>query len=268
MVSPMLKWAGGKRWLVTGDRLPKPSKYNRYVEPFLGSGAVFFHLLPHAAILSDLNADLINLYKVVRDKPLEFEERMRAHQVMHSKEYYYQIRGQTCLEPEAAAARFLYLNRTCWNGLYRVNKRGEFNVPIGTKQTVVMDTDDFVAVSDALKKAKLRNDDFEAIVDETKEGDFLFVDPPYTVQHNFNGFLKYNEKIFSWQDQMRLRDALHRASERGVSIVLTNADHESVRELYVSTFEYQKLARQSILAGNSSKRGSTTEAIFTQNLNL
>lgn len=266
MVSPILKWAGGKRWLVIGDRLPKPQKYQRYVEPFLGSGAVFFHLMPRSAILSDLNGDLINLYKVVRDNPAEFEERMRVHQAMHSKEYYYQVRGQSCLESDAAAARFLYLNRTCWNGLYRVNKRGEFNVPIGTKQTVVMGTDDFLAVSKALRRAELRNEDFETIVDETREGDFLFVDPPYTVQHNFNGFLKYNEQIFSWQDQMRLRDALQRATERGVAIVLTNADHESVRKLYTSKFQYQKLARQSVLAGKSSKRGSTTEAIFTYNL--
>ncbi|OBZ94325.1 DNA methyltransferase [Pararhizobium polonicum] len=266
MVSPILKWAGGKRWLVVADRLPKPSKYQRYVEPFLGSGAVFFHLKPSSAILSDLNADLINLYKVVRDNPWEFEERMHAHQAMHSKEYYYQIRAKLCVDADAAAARFLYLNRTCWNGLYRVNKRGEFNVPIGTKQAVVMSTDDFLAVSETLKRAELRNEDFEKIIDETQHGDFLFVDPPYTVQHNFNGFLKYNEQIFSWQDQIRLSNALQKAANRGVSIVLTNADHESVRQLYVQKFQYRKLARQSVLAGKSNKRGGTTEAIFTCNL--
>lgn len=266
MVTPILKWAGGKRWLVATDRLPRPSSYRRYVEPFLGSGAVFFHLKPSTAVLSDLNGDLINLYKVVRDNPREFEERMHYHQAMHSKEYYYQIRGELCLEPNAAAARFLYLNRTCWNGLYRVNKRGAFNVPIGTKQAVVMNTDDFQAVAFTLRNADLHNEDFEIIIDDTQKGDFLFVDPPYTVQHNFNGFLKYNEQIFSWQDQNRLRDALQRAADRGVSIALTNADHDSVRQLYAQRFNYQSLARQSVLAAKSGKRGGTTEAIFTINL--
>ena len=266
MTSPILKWAGGKRWLVAGGRLPKPQNYNRYVEPFLGSAAVFFHLKPKAALLSDLNADLINLYRVVRDAPGEFEERMFVHQAMHSKEYYYEVRSHSCVDKIDAAARFLYLNRTCWNGLYRVNKRGEFNVPIGTKQAVIMETDDFQSVSEALKLTELRNEDFEVIVDETRTGDFLFVDPPYTVQHNFNGFLKYNERIFSWQDQVRLRDSLQRAAQRGVSIVLTNADHVSVRELYGRGFLYKQLARQSVLAGKSDGRGSTTEAIFTYNL--
>lgn len=266
MVSPLLKWAGGKRWLVIADHLPVPISYKRYVEPFLGSGAVFFHLEPEVSVLSDLNSDLINLYKVVRDNPRDFAQMMRAHHNMHTREYYYEVRSKSYETPEEAAARFLYLNRTCWNGLYRVNKRGQFNVPIGTKQSVVMSNDDFYAVSSALKHAELRNEDFESVIDETQRGDFLFVDPPYTVQHNFNGFLKYNEHIFSWQDQVRLSQSLHRAANRGVYIALTNADHESVRNLYEDKFQYKSLIRQSVLAGNSLRRGRTTEAIFTCNI--
>lgn len=266
MVNPILKWAGGKRWLVSSGRLPAPTSYDRYVEPFVGSGAVFFHLQPQRAILSDLNADLMNLYKVIRDNPAELRERLEVHQSQHSKDYYYKVRADLDDSPSVAAARFLYLNRTCWNGLYRVNKRGEFNVPIGTKQTVIMETDDFAAVSAALKNACLRNEDFESVINETKEGDFLFVDPPYTVQHNFNGFIKYNEKLFGWDDQVRLSEALNRAAMRNVSIVTTNADHVSVRDLYSDKFNYTSLSRQSVLAGRSDKRGKTTEAIFTFNI--
>src|SRR5699024_9439870 len=114
------------------------------------------------------------------------------------------------------AARFIYLNRTCWNGLYRVNKQGKFNVPIGTKVNVRLESDNFMLTSDILKKVDLLISDFENIVDGALEDDFVFADPPYTVAHNNNGFIKYNEKLFSWSDQVRLRDAIIRARERGV----------------------------------------------------
>lgn len=266
MVNPLLKWAGGKRWLVNSKQLPLPENYERYFEPFVGSGAVFFHLMPKQAILADLNKDLINLYKVARDFPEALEKLMRSHHISHSSEYYYRMRSLEISDPVVAAARFLYLNRTCWNGLYRVNRFGQFNVPIGTKKNVIMDTDDFRKVSEILMHADLRHSDFQSVIDEACLGDFLFVDPPYTVQHNFNGFLKYNEQIFSWADQVRLRDSLFSASKRGVSIVLTNADHVSVKELYSIGFEYRSLSRHSVLSGATANRGRTTEAIFTCNI--
>ena len=261
MSSPFLKWAGGKRWLASSMRLPIPESYNRYVEPFLGGGAIFFQLSPDRAILADINQELINLYQVMRDTPKELESLMTEHQARHSTRHYYKMRAKIPDGTIAQAARMLYLNRTCWNGLYRVNLRGEFNVPIGTKSTVTMKGESFADLSRSLKKAKIVCQDFSVTLKTVREGDFVFVDPPYTVKHNLNGFLKYNERIFSWSDQVRLRDAVVLAAERGAYIVVTNADHESVQELYAD-FEYRKLARASVLAADEGKRCSTSEAMF------
>ena len=265
MVKPILKWAGGKRWIVSNEQLPVPSSYNRYVEPFLGGGAVFFHLQPTNALLADLNGDLVQLYQVIRDEPDKLWSKMKMHHRQHCTDYYYKIRAMRPRTDVTKAARLLYLNRTCWNGLYRVNLKGEFNVPIGTKDTVIFDDDDFQAVSKLLKNVELRCSDFEDILDGCGSGDFVFVDPPYTVQHNFNNFVKYNEKIFSWEDQTRLRNAVLRAANRGAHIAVTNADHESIRELYEDVGEYGQVSRQSVLSGNPDMRGETTEALFLSN---
>ncbi len=265
MTSPFLKWAGGKRWLVQQDLLPVPNQYNTYYEPFLGSAAVFFHLKPTASILADVNEDLVSLYQVMRDYPDELFKIMKEHHRNHNKEYYYKIRGMKCRTVIRQAAQFLYLNRTCWNGLYRVNLNGEFNVPIGTKDSVVFEEENFSEIAKTLENANIISADFEQIIDRAEEGDFIFIDPPYTVKHNLNGFLKYNEKIFSWEDQVRLLKAIERAKERGVFAVITNADHESIHELYGDVGHYQKILRHSKLAGDSTKRGATSEAMFTIN---
>lgn len=266
MTAPFLKWAGGKRWLAAAALVPLPEKFGRYIEPFLGGGAMFFHTVPRRALLSDVNAELIELYEVVRDHPTELSAAMERHQAEHSDDYYYLVRAQRPLTKVERAARFLYLNRTCWNGLYRVNLAGEFNVPRGTKQTVVFPGEDFSSLSKILKSAEFICCDFERSIERAKKGDFLFVDPPYTVKHNLNGFVKYNEKLFSWDDQIRLRDALVMAVDRGVYVAMTNADHESVRELYAGKLLYQSLSRASVLAADSGRRGKTTEALFTGNL--
>ncbi|MCY4379407.1 MAG: Dam family site-specific DNA-(adenine-N6)-methyltransferase [Candidatus Dadabacteria bacterium] len=264
-LEPLLKWPGGKRWLAQSVSLLLPKKYRSYYEPFLGSGAVFFYLQPNSGLISDKNAELINLYEIVRDYPHKIRKKIEKHQLLHSKEHYYKVRS---MEPKCMierAVRFLYLNRTCWNGLYRVNRKGHFNVPVGTKQKVVFDYDDFVTMSKRLKNIGLRCSDFEDVIDEAKENDFIFVDPPYTVKHNFNGFIQYNEKIFSWQDQERLHGALERAANRGCFIIVTNADCESVRDLYKNA-NYRQVSRKSVIAGVGHKRGIVTEAIFTFNL--
>src|SRR5262249_44908144 len=147
------------------------------------------------------------------------------------------------------------LNRTCWNGLYRVNLNGDFNVPIGTKNSVLLDTDNFGKISQLLATTELRCQDYEATIDATAEGDLIFADPPYTVKHNHNGFLKYNESIFSWDDQKRLHSALVRAKIRGAHILLLNADHRSVRDLYRGFGEHRILSRKSVLAADPAYRG-------------
>lgn len=267
MIEPFLKWAGGKRWLASSGVLPAKFTFDRYIEPFLGGGAVFFALSPSKALLSDVNVDLIELYKVMRANPVQMKLALDIHQSLHSKEHYYTVRSDVPTGSLDRAARMLYLNRTCWNGLYRVNRAGQFNVPIGTKTLVTSDADDFLMVSQALQNAEIRNCDFEETVEEAGSGDFLFVDPPYTVKHNMNGFVKYNENIFSWSDQVRLRDVVVAAAKRGAAIMLTNADHECVRELYERDFSYVRLARSSVLSGRSTGRGPTTEALFSANLN-
>lgn len=266
LMKPFLKWAGGKRWLTSMDALPDSEPYERYIEPFLGGGAVFFHLQPKAAILSDINPELIHLFSTMREMPAELEAAMRHHQLKHSPDYYYEQRAADPEDPIARAARFLYLNRTCWNGLYRVNRRGEFNVPIGTKDTVLFPSDDFQAFAKALRTAELISSDFEAVIGLAGDGDFVFVDPPYTVRHNYNGFLKYNESIFSWADQVRLASCVKEAVTRGAAVIVTNANHESVHDLYSNTFEMRELHRASVLAASSTKRGVTTEAMFSANL--
>ena len=260
--TPFLKWAGGKRWLASQVCALTPTSLNRYIEPFLGSGAVYFALEPKKSILSDVNPDLINCYFAIRDHWQAVERQLQEHHAYHCTKYYYLIRNTKFQSSTKRAAQFIYLNRTCWNGLYRVNLNGQFNVPIGTKSAVVMDTDDFEWTSDLLKTAKLICCDFETTINRASKNDFVFVDPPYTARHNMNGFVKYNEKLFSWTDQIRLRAALERAVERGARVLVTNANHSSVKELYKS-FKQRPISRQSILAADPAFRSGIDELLIS-----
>lgn len=262
---PFLKWAGGKRWLTNQYATLLPDTFETYYEPFLGSGAVYFYLQPETAVLADKNADLINAYRQIKTNWRLVKRALRRHHSQHSKKYYYEERARDHRASHELAAQFLYLNRTCWNGLYRVNQRGEFNVPIGTKTAVVLDTDDFEGTARTLKSAKLMCSDFEKTLDMASRGDFAFIDPPYTTRHNFNGFVKYNEEMFSWSDQERLAKAVKRAARRGVKMLVTNAAHSSIRELYDGVGSHRDLDRASVLAADSANRGVTTEIAITIN---
>ena len=181
---------------------------------YFGSGAVFFALRPKSSILSDVNKELIETYLAIKNDWDRVFNVLKIHHKNHNAKYYYKIRNSKPKTLFSRAARFIYLNRTCWNGLYRVNLKGEFNVPIGTKTAVLLETDDFV-VSQLLQNAQLIHNDFEVIVDQAEDGDLLFVDPPYTVKHSDNGFIKYNEELFHWDDQVRLSKCLNRAKDEG-----------------------------------------------------
>jgi len=260
--TPFLKWAGGKRWLASAHGNLLPDNYNRYYEVFLGSGAVFFSVRPAQATLSDINEELIECYSVLRDEWQNVVERLHHHHLHHSKDYYYEVRDSKPKLLANRAARFIYLNRTCWNGLYRVNLKGKFNVPVGTKTNVLLETDNFEELSALLKKTELLAADFEGVIDKACSGDFIFADPPYTVRHNLNGFVKYNEKIFRWEDQVRLRDCLVRARNRGCLILLTNASHPSIVDLYENDFELIPLSRSSVIAADSKNRGMYEELVI------
>lgn len=247
---------------MTAYRDAFPREFNRYIEPFLGSGAVFFYLQPKKALLSDINKVLIETYLAIQKDWGRVRKLLETHHCRHNQEYYYSVRRKRYRDIFERASQFIYLNRTCWNGLYRVNLRGEFNVPIGTKTSVILDTDNFEHASLILQSVRLIHSDFEPIIRMAGEGDFLFVDPPYTVKHNHNGFVKYNEKLFRWADQVRLRDALLEAAGRGAKILITNAHHESVRELYSGFGVHEDLARASVLAASSAYRGLAKELVI------
>ncbi len=197
MVKPFIKWAGGKRWLTKHPSFEIPEFSGRYIEPFLGGAAVFFYLKPKEAILSDTNKHLIETYRAVRDDWEKVEYELKRFQKLHSPDFYYEERKRIRKIPYRRAAQFLYLNRTCFNGLYRENLKGIFNVPIGAKDRVINDEEDFSKISSALKFAQIFTSDFEKVVDSSIEGDLIFADPPYTTSHNANGFIKYNQHIFS-----------------------------------------------------------------------
>jgi len=261
-VKPFLKWAGGKRWLIDSPHLELPEFEGRYIEPFLGSAAIFFHCRPATALLSDINPRLIETYSAIRDNPDLVRRYLVAYQRKHSKEFYYSERGAVRSSPYTRASQFLYLNRTCWNGLYRENLDGKFNVPIGTKSKIFDPEEDLAEVSAILSAAEIVCQDFGDTVAEAQEGDFVFVDPPYTTAHNLNGFVKYNQKIFSWQDQIRLKDAVFAARERGAEVMVTNANHHSILDLYSGAREIIALDRRSVISGPSAGRKSTSELVI------
>lgn len=231
-MKPFVKWPGGKQWITKHYLHLFPSKYNSYFEPFLGGASVFFALQPKKAILSDINEELINLYIVMRDYPDKLSKFLILHNSLHSKDYYYNIRKSNPSDSIQKAARTLYLNRTCFNGIYRVNKRGEFNVPIGTKTNCIYDISSFTEYSQALKSCKLHTNDFAKTITYSDKNDFIFADPPYTSSSQDNCFIKYNDTLFSWNDQLRLHKELCDAKSRGTFVALTNKDNKEIEDLY------------------------------------
>ncbi len=260
-ILPFLKWAGGKRWFANKHWDKFPKSFSTYIEPFLGSGAIFFFLQPKKAILSDTNTELISTYCAILKNYERVYEILQWHQSKHNMKHYYQMRSKVYKDPYYKAAKFIYLNRTCWNGLYRVNSEGQFNVPIGTKTQVLLDTDRFANISSLLKNSELVCCDFEETINRAKHEDFIFADPPYTTSNNSTKFLKYNDRIFSWSDQVRLYKALMRAKERGVKILLTNGPDKSIRELFSPLGTIYAARRASVIAGKAESRTVTSEIV-------
>lgn len=260
-MEPFLKWPGGKRWLAAARPELFRDIRGRYIEPFLGGGAVYFSLEPNSSVLSDINKDLLGVYSAIRDGWRSIEKKLSAHQNLHCNKHYYQVRASVPTCRFEKAARFVYLNRTCWNGLYRVNLRGEFNVPMGTKSAVLLPSDNFGHVAALLKGAALSCSDFESTVSMAKKGDLVFADPPYVDQEKSGIFKKYHTSLFTWEDQIRLRDALVLARKRGARVVLLNADTPSLQRLYSQDFEVDRIDVRSTIAASSLRRGRRSELI-------
>lgn len=263
-MNPFLKWPGGKRWLISKYNQIFPKDYNSYFEPFLGGGSAFFYLEPEQATISDINSDLITTYRIMARNPVQLRAAMQAHQEKHNEAYYYQVRSATPNNALAQAARFLYLNRACFNGMFRVNKLGQFNVPIGTKNYFIYDIDLFEEYAEALNGIHIRKQDFVDTIREANAGDLVFADPPYTIAHNQNSFIKYNEKLFSWRDQRRLLNALIRARDRGALIIATNAQYPELQRMYMEKgFYTQAISRFSSISGSAAGRGTQNELLIS-----
>lgn len=260
VAQPFLKWPGGKRWLWKTLQSLVPTSFNTYFEPFFGGGAIFFSLSPKVAVLSDVNPELINAHIQVRDDVEAVIARLKKLSV--SRESYLRMRDARFRSKLSQAVRFIYLSKTAFNGMYRVNRRGEFNVPFaGQLDRKLFNPDVLRVASQRLQGSTLRVRDFSESINAANRGDFVYCDPPYTVLHNNNGFLRYNERLFSWSDQGRLAELSRAAVARGAFILVSNAGTEHVRELYRG-FHAITAQRASCVSASTTSRGQVSEFLF------
>lgn len=242
---PFVKWAGGKSQLLEQFESLFPARFNRYIEPFVGGGAVFFHLfnrgfITNGAILNDLNRELMNCYEVIRDQVEELIEELYRHEPYKTEEsYFYEIREWdrkpdfNHRSPAERAARTIFLNRTCYNGLYRVNSRNQFNVPFGRyKNPTICDEENLRAVSQALQGVELRSEDFERCVEWAGPGDFLYLDPPYHPLSETASFTSYTRDDFGEADQIRLAEVFRQLDRKGCIVMLSNSYTSLIQQLY------------------------------------
>ena len=216
---------------------------------------------PERAILSDTNSELIKTYCALQIDPDSVIEELDSYP--NDAEFFYYIRATRPRSLFTIAARFLYLNRTCWNGLYRVNKKGRFNTPFGYYSDPAICDDELIdEVANKLAHAKLQVADFESSIKKARRQEFVYCDPPYVTVHNNNGFHKYNATLFAWKDQLRLARAAVELKSRGVHVLVSNADNKSVISLYRG-FTYYRLRRFSLIAADALNRGNVTEALFS-----
>ena len=231
---PLLKWAGGKTQLLP-DLLAKiPNKYGKYIEPFFGGGALFFALKPRISIVADINPELINLYKSVANSVERVIDRLRSCPITEEAFYIMRAIDWTKMDPIDAAARTIFLNRTCFNGLYRVNKAGAFNVPYGRyKNPKILDADSLRVASELLKTTQIIQGDYKKILTKYAEpGDFIFLDPPYLPISKFSDFKRYTKEQFFEEDHYELANEVARLHELGCHVLLTNSNHPLVHELF------------------------------------
>lgn len=263
---PILRWAGGKGWLLKELHKFLPQTFINYHEPFLGGASVFFYIQPNGkSYLSDTNRELINSYREIRDNVNEVIKTLKKFK--NSKEEYYKIRETKLRTSVKKAAQFIYLNRTGFNGIYRVNALGKYNVPYGFKKyKQLFDFERLRRVSHLLKTTKLTFCDFEISIKNIKEGDLVFLDPPYTVSNTKNCFIKYNEKLFSLEDQKRLANYINEVVERNAFYILTNAHHPLIKELFGKINYPITITRANVIGGKKAKRGIIKEFIFTNTI--
>jgi DNA adenine methylase len=267
---PFLKWAGGKQRLLQQYERFFPGGFQRYLEPFVGGGAVFFRLwstgrLPEQVLLFDNNTELVNAYRVVRDELDQLLDLLAVHTEKHSRDYYYRVRGldrgDVVLSEVERAARTLYLNKTCYNGLYRVNRKGQFNVPLGRYENPrILDADNLRAASAALQGVQIEVRGFRSLVDVGRAGDFFYFDPPYDPVSKTANFTSYTAGSFGDQDQRALARVFARLSDRGCLCMLSNSDTGFVRDLYQG-FRIERVRANRAISRNVAGRGAVDEVV-------
>ena len=267
---PFLQWVGGKREMIPQYEEFIPTSFENYYEPFLGGGAMFFHLRPNKAILSDNNKELIKTYEGIRDNPEEVIQILKNLRLRHSEELYLTIREidrkvdifqeMTSVE---IAARMIYLNQTCFNGVYRVNQKGQFNVPIGSSlNRLICDENNIRSASNALKGIPIIESDFDNTLKDAKKDDFIYLDPPYYPISTNSNFTRYTKEKFYQEDQIRLKEKIDRLHKIGCKVMLSNSDCDFTRGLYAD-YNIHTVYSGRLLNCKKNGRGKVSELLIT-----
>jgi len=270
---PFVKWVGGKRQLLAQFRkmnLYPPENFDpkksKYFEPFVGGGAVFFDLLPEEGFLSDLNKELVVTYNVIKNDLEKLIASLKKHKT--DKEYFLEVRTRdpNKLSDVAVASRFIFLNRTCFNGMYRVNSKGGFNVPFGKyTNPLICDEDNLRKVSKALQNIDIKHQDYKEVIKKAKKGDFIYFDPPYYPVSKTASFTSYTAETFLEKEQTELRDTLVELNKRGCFVMLSNSDTPFINKIYsgIKGVRINKVQAGRAINSNGSGRGKITEVLIT-----
>lgn len=271
LVQPFLKWAGGKRQLLPEIRKYIPEEFDTYYEPFVGAGAVLFDLQPEKAVINDKNTELVNVYHVIKYEIDELIQELQKHEDGNNAEYFYEIRskdrepGYKDLSPAVRAARILYLNKTCFNGLFRVNSKGYFNVPFGKyKNPKIVNEDVLRAVHSYLHAhdVQITEMDFTEAAAGAKAGDFVYFDPPYDPLSETASFTSYSLDGFRKEDQLRLRDLCVELDQKGIKFLLSNSATDFIVQIYSEKgFHIEKVSASRNINSVASKRGKIEEVL-------
>ncbi len=270
---PFVKWAGGKRQIMNELLKYVPSSFNCYFEPFVGGGALLLELAPNKAFICDINEELLCVYKCLKWKKYysALKEELRLHELNHSEAYYYEVRNWDhnisfkTLPIEKKAARMIYLNKAGFNGLYRVNSQGYFNVPFGKKEKVhIFDEENLDALHDYFNHHAiyLRRGDFTLIVPHVKKGDFIYFDPPYDTLENKDSFTSYSKDQFGKKEQIRLFECFDKLAKRGAYVMLSNHNTKFINELY-KDYHIHIIHAKRMINSDATKRGDIEEVIIT-----
>ena len=271
VLSPVLKWVGGKRQLLN-DIIPMiPTNYSIYVEPFIGGGAVLFELQPKKAIINDFNSELINVYTVIRDYPDELIKELQFHKENNSSEHFYAVREYdrkpelfSQMTPVQKAARIIYLNKTCYNGLYRVNSAGQFNSPYGKyKNPNIINETVIRAMSKYFNENNIviKNGDFKDALKGLRKGAFVYLDPPYMPISSSSSFTGYTENGFDEDKQRELKALCDRLDKKGIKFLQSNSDCEFIRELY-NGYKIKTIKAKRVINSKGNSRGEINEVLI------